>query len=106
MTQDQDKHILEEFFGAYFHEDWQCDDSTTDAVVLKFRRDMSDDRVREVVDAIRSYIPKFGSDKELEDSLFYDLGCYYMPSGEGKTAREWLKGIAALLLEKTPPQVE
>ena len=39
------------------------------------------------------------NDSELEEKLFSELGCYYVPGADGITARAWLQSVAAQLLE-------
>jgi hypothetical protein len=44
--------------------------------------------------AIVKYVAEFPSDKELEERLDRELGCYYMPSGVGISCKVWLEHIA------------
>ena len=46
------------------------------------------------VAALVKYAAEFGSDKELEEGLFRELDCYYMPSGVGLSCKVWLEQIA------------
>ena len=50
-----------------------------------------------LADAIINYAAAFPSDAVLEERLFSELGCYYMPSGVGLSCKEWLAQIAEKL---------
>lgn len=99
MSNQAQQLLLKNFFSSYFHEDWMCDMDNPDGVVSEYIRFESPNTIRELGEAILSYLVEFDSDVLLEDQLFIDLGCYYRPSLEGVPAKIWLKNIANQLLK-------
>lgn len=44
------------------------------------------------------YSQAFASEKEPEEKLFKELGCYFRPSIQGLSAKAWLENVANQLL--------
>lgn len=65
---------LRQFFGAYFHQDWDCDASSQPGVVDLYLRATHPDEARRLAEAIRAYSASFADDAELEHRLSNDLG--------------------------------
>ncbi len=101
MSTEKQLLLLRSFFSAYFHEDWICDDDGTKSVVTRYARNAAPADIRALGEAILDYSGGFESDRELEEELFKDLGCYYRPSGEGLSAKAWLEGVADQLLRSS-----
>jgi hypothetical protein len=99
MINDAQHTRLEDFFSGYFHEDWPCEAESPEAVVTKYALTARPDDAHAVGEAILGYESGFANDRELEDKLFTDLGCYYRPSAEGLSARLWLQRVANQLLD-------
>jgi hypothetical protein len=88
---------LRSFFGGYFHEDWEMDSSEPDEVIAQFLRSKpSPDEIDRIVAQIRRYLGE-RDDAAIERGLFEELGCYYLPTADDMSAREWLKHVADLL---------
>lgn len=85
---------LRQFFGAYFHQDWDCDASSTRGVVDLYLRATQPDEARRLAEAIRAYSASFADDAELEHRLSNDLGCEYWPAADGVSVRAFLEQIA------------
>jgi hypothetical protein len=94
MATEADQSSLERFFSAYFNEDWDCDAENPEGVVRRFKAEATPEERTMLAAAIVKYAAEFGSDKELEEGLFRELGCYYMPSGVGLSCKVWLEQIA------------
>ena len=92
MTNDQ----LVQFFSGYFHEDWDLDADTPEAVVAMYV-DAAPASTQPLAKAIRRLLATPSTDKELSDHLFTDLGCYYDPEADGLTTRAWLLSVAQQL---------
>jgi hypothetical protein len=95
-----DVQVLEKFFGAYFHQDWVDDHSTWQDVVKLYLNDVDEGErgaLHELLefDLVRSET----SDRELGEKVFA-WGCYYDPSADGMTVREWLKAVVAQIASK------
>jgi hypothetical protein len=97
MINELQREILKNFFGGYFHQDWFYDAESTDAVVIEYVKDSKDEEVRALAEAIRNYSADFRSDAEIENKVYSEMGCYYVPSGDGLSAKMWLEGIASRL---------
>lgn len=92
---------LKSFFSGYFHEDWEMDVSDPDEVVSQFlRSEPGSNEIDRIVDQIGRYVGTGRDDAAIERGLLEELGCYYMPSADGMSARDWLKHVAALLGNK------
>ncbi len=93
-----ERTMLDEFFGAYFHQDWLEDHATTAEVVRSYVQEMSglEDLVL-LSAAIRRFAASFSADAELERALYDQLGCYYLPSADGLTAHSWMESVAKQL---------
>ncbi|QEE27995.1 hypothetical protein FTW19_08300 [Terriglobus albidus] len=102
MSEHEELSLLRNFFAAYFHEDWRCNADTTEAVVDDYARGGTPEELRLVANAIRSYAARFSNDRDLEKGLDKDLGCYYVPSGTGLSAKAWMEGIANRFSQDIP----
>ena len=93
MNEQAQNVLLTEFFSTYFHEDFLLDADNPDAVIARYSNITNAEERRALSSAIQNFSAKVSSDEELEDKLFREYGCYYRPSGEGVSARKWLKKI-------------
>jgi hypothetical protein len=100
MNRQPQHSLLQNFFSAYFHEDWPCEAESPEAVVAGYVRTAKPSHLRSLSKAIQEYSREFASDRELEENLFKDLGCYYRPSTQGLSAKAWLENVANQLLPK------
>ena len=87
MTTQAELSLLRDFFGAYFQEDWNCDAEDLESVVRSFVAEATPEERTVLADAIVKYAAGFASDNELEERLFRELGCYYMPPGAGTSCK-------------------
>ena len=101
MRAESERELLENFFSAYFNEDWHCDAESTEQVVAEYVSVASADEAKALAEAILNYSKRFTSDHEIETGLCQELGCYYLPSGDRLSAKDWLKNVASQLLRDT-----
>ena len=92
------KNQLVQFFGGYFHEDWDLEAATPVGVVAA-SVNANPKMKAEVAAAIRSLLAELRTDSELGHALFHDFGCYYDPEADGLTARAWLTAVTLQLEE-------
>jgi hypothetical protein len=86
---------LKQFFGAYFHEDWPHDAATSDEVIAGFISEgRSPEELSRLADMIDAYVIAAPTDEALEEGLFAELGCYYVPSADGLRVDAWLRHVA------------
>lgn len=96
-TEDTELKRLSDFFRAHFHQDWMCDDATPADVVARYLQAATTQEISALREAIVRYVESQGDDLELEKKLFFELGCFYLPSADGLSVREWLLNVASLL---------
>jgi hypothetical protein len=87
------------FFGAYFHEDWREEADDADEVVKAYAAENRPDHLRTLSEAILYYIDGIKDDRDLDELIFEELRCYYVPLRDGVRTRDWLKRVAQLLVE-------
>ena len=97
MSEREIWNTIQNFFGAYFHEDWKEDDPSVDAVVQRYLRSHNTKEIRDLIEDIEQYMKDHPDDDELLRLLFDDLGCYYVPTADGLTARQWMTHVVDLL---------
>ncbi|MEJ7929382.1 contact-dependent growth inhibition system immunity protein [Ramlibacter sp. AN1015] len=89
---------LRSFLSGYFHEDWDLEASGPREVVAQFLGSAPNSCMLEAIVAqIYRYVGEHEDGNELERALIKDLGCYYLPSGDGVDAGAWLKSLASEL---------
>jgi len=86
---------LQDFFSAYFHEDWTLDAESPGAVTLQFFRDHhAKGDLEQVAQALRVLLETDDDDEMLAKLLFRDLGLYFDPRAIGVSTRGWLTSLA------------
>jgi hypothetical protein len=86
---------LRQFFGGYFHQDWDIEGATASEILhVYFRDHPSTEELMVLVHALRELMQRFPNDDELYAHISQELWCEYFP-GSGLT-RSWL---STLLLE-------
>jgi len=94
----EDHDELTNFFSSYFHEDWRCEAETTEQIVQIYLRTALPAEVARLRAAITAYAENEPDNEALEEKLLSELRCYYLPSADGLMAKDWLMGVADLLL--------
>ena len=89
---------LRQFFAGYFHEDWPVDAATPDNVISSFISEAHPpgELVR-LADFIDAFARGASDDHALEQAIFTELGCYYVPSADGLSAKDWLRHVSSRL---------
>ena len=91
-------YALQEMFGAYFHEDWRLDDSSTAAVIQRYAHDYPG-RIPKVIAEIDGLVALDASDEMLFDHLLHRYHLVYDPASDGLTMRQWLRQMRSILSE-------
>lgn len=93
------RDALNQFFGAYFHQDWsdEVGSQDPDAVILFFSRNESAEQVRALVSELNGLIDAGLSDAELERLVQTEFGGYIIPTVDGWTWTAWIQHIVDLL---------
>ncbi|MDW8213061.1 MAG: contact-dependent growth inhibition system immunity protein [Roseiflexaceae bacterium] len=92
---------LRDFMGAYFHQDWMLDDETPDEVMSRFlaMQQPTRDELQALIAQIDAFTSAHPDDTTIEQALEHVLGCYYQPSADQRSAREWLNGVRARFVQ-------
>lgn len=86
---------LHQFFGGYFHQDWQLDDPTWQVVISRFLRESTPTDSALVAAGIERLISDSSPDETL-CCVVQKLGCDYWP-GSFSEMRIWLKQVVSKL---------
>lgn len=87
---------LENFLSAYFHQDWQAEHDTPEAVAAYFAASESGEQV----DAVRMQLAELLARNDDEAALaaaVRGFGGEYDYSADGKTCRAWLQDVMSIL---------
>jgi hypothetical protein len=88
---------LDNLIGCYFHQDWQTEGPTVDAVLETYLKEYSAEYPPLVLAELRALLQR--SDAEVEAELD-KMGCEYSPEGDNTTYREWLDRMEARLSQQ------
>jgi len=96
---DERMERLISFFAGYFHESFLYEVGSADAVIDTYLREgYPPAEIEALATDVVDYADACPDEAELSERLFEELGCYYDPTASGRTAREWLYGVASRLL--------
>lgn len=85
-------------FCGYFYEDWRLEAAESDEVIYQFLRDgWSPNEIVRIVVQIDRSLNDAKDDFAIKCGLFEELGCYYLPSADGMSTRDWLQHVADVL---------
>ncbi|CRM10426.1 hypothetical protein [Pseudomonas sp. 31 R 17] len=84
---------LQQFFGAYFHQDWVDEHATADEVIDKFLLDSSRDITITVKNEILELIDSYTNESNFLDNLLHEQYCYYYYPNEWASGLLWLNHI-------------
>lgn len=88
---------LELLFGAYFHQDWDCEGATDDAaVVAQFRQREGREHVSDAASELGA-LQKLGLSEDALGEALYKLGNNYDPASCRLTYAKWLERLASML---------
>ncbi len=85
--------------GCYFHQDWDMDDPTAEAVVRRYMRDADPQEVQRVAVEIDDFL-RIEMTEEERRAILDKFGCEYYPPGDGLSYSEWLRQVHDLLTSK------
>ncbi|KAF1032943.1 MAG: hypothetical protein GAK37_00263 [Pseudomonas sp.] len=88
---------LQQFLLAYFHQDWVDDHDNADEVICSFISDSSNETLTKVLKELDKLLLAEKTEQQLQDFLFFEIGCgYYYPS-EWKNGKSWLMHVSTML---------
>ncbi|KAA8694024.1 MULTISPECIES: contact-dependent growth inhibition system immunity protein [Pseudomonas] len=86
---------LQQFFGAYFNQDWMEDYSSADDVIDGFLKDSSKDIIITVKQEILEMINSYTNELDFQENLFQEQYCYYYYPHQWKSGLLWLTHIVS-----------
>lgn len=85
---------LVQFFGAWFHQDWDLEASDWDGVVASYRAEMGAWEAARTAHSL-NHLLATSTDDELEAFLYTRLLCNFDPRAvDGLTVRAWLEDVS------------
>ncbi len=84
---------LTQFFSSYFHQDWPLEAETASEVVNNYLNSEPSESIEATSEELSKLLEMPISEPDLETFMLDELGCYYDPNSENKTAREWLESV-------------
>lgn len=83
---------LGQFFGGYFHQDWDVEGATSwRDVISRYALEVPGPQVRSICEDLRDWLNEAADDKN--ENLPPCFGCDYDPRSEGLTERQWVEQI-------------
>lgn len=90
---------LQQFFGAYFNQDWTEEHSTADEVIGAFLLDSPIDIVTTVKEELLKLTSAYTDEQELRKNLLQEQYCYYHYLHEWTSGKLWLEHVTKKLDE-------
>lgn len=90
---------LVQFFGGYFHQDWDLDHPTGEDVLRGFLAESTKSRVQLVQRELAGLMSRDMNEDDLGRMLFTELHCYYDPRPNGLSFRAFLQKIQVSFAE-------
>ena len=92
---------LEQFLGAYFHQDWTLEASESAEVIKAYRKKASPRAVNDLLKELAELRAGKLKEAQLRKRIEMLGGCID-PAGEGKTCREWMAVLESALQTPSP----
>ncbi len=82
---------LTQFFSSYFHQDWPLEAETPSDVVNNYRSSEPPANIEAASQELSKLLEMPIATADLEAFILDELGCYYDPTSDNQTVREWLE---------------
>jgi CdiI immunity protein len=94
----QGRDRLRQFFGAYFHQDWDLDGPIWQHVVRAYTRDASREDALALLGVMRAWLRDAASDVAVTRDLWDSFGCEYDPQPNGTYWERHGDGVDVILV--------
>jgi hypothetical protein len=84
---------LTQFFSCYFHQDWPLEADLPSDVVNNYCSSEPPASVEAASQELSKLLEMPIAPADLEAFILDELGCYYDPTSENQTVREWLESV-------------
>ncbi|QLG92425.1 hypothetical protein HZF02_10780 [Pseudomonas yamanorum] len=88
---------LQQLLAGYFNQDWVDEYKTADEVIQGFISESSYERTEKAQQELESLLRSHKSEQELQDFLFFTMGCSYYYPHEWPSGRLWLEHVSKKL---------
>lgn len=99
MVTVEQRELVKQFIGSYFHQDWGIDHDTVDDVISVYKKSHPQVEREKLAEALRSYAREMRNGRIKKPALFLEFRCEYDPIVEGLSEENWLDSIASRLSE-------
>lgn len=89
---------LTQFFSSYFHQDWPLEAETASDVISNYLSSEPPESIEATSEELSKLLEMPISEPDLETFILDELGCYYDPTSENQTVREWLESVQKSLI--------
>jgi len=90
---------LQQFLAGYFHQDWVDEHKNANEVITSFISEVSAETIEKTKQELKKLMLTVQSEQELQDFLFYEIGCSYYYPHEWKDGISWLNHVYLTLSE-------
>ncbi|VVN61733.1 hypothetical protein PS687_04158 [Pseudomonas fluorescens] len=84
---------LQQFLAGYFHQDWVDEHKSANDVIAYFISEASAETIEQVKQELEKLMLTAQSEQQLQEFLFYEIGCSYYYPHEWKDGKSWLKHV-------------
>lgn len=84
---------LQQFFGAYFNQDWTIEHSSADEAIYSFLLDSKRDTILTVKKEIRDLINNYKDEPIFQNNLMHAQHCYFYYPSQWASGLSWLNHI-------------
>lgn len=88
---------LWQFFGGYFHQDWDLAGPGWRDVVAGYIDEAGPEIVRQTADELAVLLRDVSDEDALRGVVLDGFGCFYLPDPDGVTMRAWLEEVRQAL---------
>jgi hypothetical protein len=102
MIRNDSYPALAQFFGGFFHQDWDLEATDWEGLVRNFCAAAKREQIAAVNAEIDVLLSEPHDERELRDVVFTRLGCAYDPTVNGRSLRSWIMEVRRHLLAAVP----
>ncbi|WP_432799931.1 contact-dependent growth inhibition system immunity protein [Poriferisphaera sp. WC338] len=86
---------LQQFFGCYFHQDWDLSSSSDQEAIQQYLNDSDLHSIEKSAKELRSLIVRKITENQLDELITSTYKCSFDPNSNGSTYIEWITTMHA-----------